>query len=70
MKFEAGRVAFLRSDAARSVELLEAAVTDKADVADWWLLLAEARFAAGDEAGGQSAYEKAVEINPALADPP
>ena len=70
MKFEAGRVAFLRSDTARAVELLEAAVTDKADVADWWLLLAEARFAAGDEAGGQSAYEKAVEINPNLADPP
>jgi tetratricopeptide (TPR) repeat protein len=70
MKFEAGRVAFLRSDANRAVELLEAAVTDKSDVADWWLLLAEARFAAGDEAGGQLAYEKAIEINPALADPP
>ena len=70
MKFEAGRVAFLRGDTARAVELLEAALTDKADIADWWLLLAEARLAAGDEAGGQSAYEKALEINPALAPPP
>ena len=68
MRFEAGQVAFFRSDSSRAVELLEKAVVDKADVADWWLLLAEARFAAGDEAGGQSAYEKAVEINPAFAD--
>ena len=69
MKFEAARVEFLRGNASDAVELLEKAVADKADVADWWLLLAEVRFAVGDEAGGQSAYEIAVEINPGLADP-
>ncbi|PSO56056.1 MAG: hypothetical protein BRC31_00155 [Actinobacteria bacterium QS_5_72_10] len=44
--------------------LLEDAVGERADQARWWLALAQARAATGDEPGAQVARERAVEIDP------
>jgi O-antigen ligase/Flp pilus assembly protein TadD len=44
--------------------LLEDAVGQRADQARWWLALAQARAATGDEPGAQAARERAVEIDP------
>ncbi|HUP15151.1 MAG TPA: tetratricopeptide repeat protein [Acidimicrobiia bacterium] len=53
-------------DPGRAIELLEFALDLLPGQADWWLLLAEARDAVGDQEGAEAARSQAIAIDPTL----
>ncbi len=63
-RFEAARVAFEAGDTGRAVALLEQAVAQDGDRAEYWRLLAEVRLAAGNREGAEEALARAEQIDP------
>lgn len=61
---EVGEYHVQHGSAERAVQLLSRAVAERDDRAEWWLQLAEAHEANGDEAAAAEAHDRAVELDP------